>query len=52
MKRKAGKESEGGSQKRKEVGNERALVSMFQKQQVVSDLIRTKHEVLRCYTCA
>jgi len=32
MKRKAGKEPEGGSKKRKEVGNEPPLASMFQKQ--------------------
>jgi hypothetical protein len=42
MKRTAGKECEGGSQKHKEVGNERAWVSMFQKQQVVNDFNKTR----------
>ena len=42
MKRKVGKESEGGSKKRKEVGNESPLSSMFQKQQTANDL--QKHE--------
>ena len=37
MKRKVGKEPEGRSKKRKEVGNESPLASMFQKQQTVHD---------------
>ncbi len=42
MKRKVGKEPEGGSKKRKEVGNESPLSSMFQKQQTVNDLQKTR----------
>jgi hypothetical protein len=42
MKRKVRKESGGGSKKRKEVGNESPLSSMFQKQQTANDL--QKHE--------
>jgi hypothetical protein len=38
MNRKVGKDLEGGSKKRKEVGNEPPLASMFQKQQTVNDL--------------
>jgi hypothetical protein len=37
MKRKVGKEPQGGSKKRKEVANESPLASMFQKQQTVHD---------------
>jgi hypothetical protein len=37
MKRKVGKEPEGGSKKRKEVGNESPLACMFQKQQTAND---------------
>jgi len=36
MKRRAGMEPEGGSRKRKEVGNDNSLASMFAKQHVVS----------------
>ena len=42
MKRKVGKEPEGGSKKRKEVGNESPLSSMFQKQQTANDLNNTR----------
>jgi hypothetical protein len=42
MKSKAGKEPEVGSKKRKEVGNEIALVSMFPKQQAVNDLNQSR----------
>ena len=35
---KVGQEPEGGSEKRKEVGNDNSLVSMFAKQQAVSVL--------------
>ena len=42
MKRKVGKEPEGGSKKLKEVGNESPLSSMFQKQQTVNDLQKTR----------
>jgi hypothetical protein len=38
MKRKVGKEREGGSKKRKSVGNESPLASTFQKQQTAHDL--------------
>ena len=38
MKRKVGKEPEWGSKKRKQVGNENSLASMFAKQQTVSVL--------------
>ena len=38
MKRKVGKELEGGIKKRNEVRNETPLASMFARQQVVSDL--------------
>jgi hypothetical protein len=38
MKRKVGKDPEGGSKKRKEVGNGSSLVSMFHKQQTSNDL--------------
>ena len=37
MKRKVGKEPEGGSKKPKEVENESPLASMFQKQQTAND---------------
>ncbi len=43
MKRKVGKEFEGRSKKRKEVGNISPLASMFQKQQSVNDL-QKRHE--------
>ena len=42
MKSKAGKEPEVGSKKRKKVGNERALVFVFPKQQVVNDLNQSR----------
>ncbi len=42
MKRKVGKESEGGSKKPKEVGNESPLASMFQKQQTANDLQKAR----------
>ena len=42
MKRKLGREPEGGSKKRKEVGNESPLLSMFQKQQTTTDLQKTR----------
>jgi hypothetical protein len=38
MEHKVGKELEGGSKKRKEVGNEPPLASLFQKQQAVNYL--------------
>ncbi len=38
MKRKVGKDPGGGSKKRKEVGNDNSLASMFAKQQAVSAL--------------
>jgi hypothetical protein len=38
MKRKVGKEPEGGSKKRRTVGNESPLASTFQKQQTAHDL--------------
>ena len=42
MKRKAGKESEGGSKEHKEEGNESPLIIMFQEQQVVNDLHKAR----------
>ena len=42
MKRKVGKEPEGGRKKPKEVGNESALASMFQKQQTANDLQKAR----------
>ncbi len=42
MKRKVGKEPEGGSKKRKELGNASPLVSMFQKQQTFNDLQKVR----------
>ena len=42
MKRKVGKEPEGGSKKPKQVCNESPLVSMFQKQQTASDLQKVR----------
>ena len=42
MKRKVGKESEGGSKKRNEVGNESPLTSMFQKRQTANDLQKAR----------
>jgi hypothetical protein len=42
MKRKVGKEPEGGSKKLKELGNELSLASMFQKQQTVNDLNKAR----------
>jgi hypothetical protein len=49
MKRKVEKEPEGGSENRKEVGNDNSLSSMFAKQQGVSALNKTsgmkKHRV-------
>jgi hypothetical protein len=38
MKRKVGKEPEGGCKKRKDVGDDNSLASMFAKQQAVSAL--------------
>ena len=46
MKRKVGKEPEGGSKKPKLVGNESRLASMFQKQQTVNDLQKAREEYL------
>jgi hypothetical protein len=42
MKRKVRKEPEGGSKKRKEVGNESLLASMFQRQQTANDLQKAR----------
>jgi hypothetical protein len=42
MKRKVGKEPEGRSKKRKEVGNDKSLASMFAKQQAVSALNKSR----------
>ncbi len=42
MKRKVGKESEEGSKKREELGNEAHLSSLFQKQQTVNDLQKSR----------
>jgi hypothetical protein len=42
MKRKVGKEPAGGSKKRKEVGNELPLASMFQKQHPAIDLNKAR----------
>ncbi len=42
MKRKVGKEPEGGRKKPKEVGNESTLASMFQKQQTADDLQKAR----------
>jgi hypothetical protein len=42
MKRMVGKEPEGGSKKRKEVGNESHLTVMFQKQQTTNDLQKAR----------
>ena len=42
MKRKVGKDPEGGIKKRKEVGNESPLSSKFQKQQTVNDLNKSR----------
>ena len=44
MKRRVGKESEGGSKKRKKVGNANSLASMFAKQQAASDLNKAREE--------
>jgi hypothetical protein len=44
MKRRVGKEPEGGSKKRKQVGNDNSLASMFAKQQAASDLNKAKEE--------
>ncbi len=46
MKRKVGKEPEGGSKKPKQVCNESPLVSMFQKQQTVNDLQKAREAYL------
>jgi hypothetical protein len=37
-----GKEREGGSKKRKEVGNESPLVSMFKKKKTINDPNKTR----------
>ena len=42
MNHKVGKESEEGSKKRKEVENESPLDSMFQKQQTINDLQKSR----------
>ncbi len=42
MKRRVGKEPEGGSKKREEVGNESPLACMFQKQQTVNDFKKAR----------
>ena len=42
MKHKAGKETEEGSKKREEVGNDNSLASMFVKQQTASVLNKTR----------
>ena len=42
MKRKVEKEAEGGSKKRKEVGNDNSLVSMFAKQEAVIALNKAR----------
>ena len=42
VKCKVGKKTEGGSKKRKEVGNDNSLDSMFGKQQTVSDLNKSR----------
>ena len=42
MKRKVGKEPEGGSKKRKEVGNYNSLASMFAKQQAACHLNKAR----------
>jgi hypothetical protein len=42
MKRRVGKKPEGGSKKRKEVGNHNSLASMFAKQQTASDLNKAR----------
>ena len=44
MKRKVGKEPEGGSKTGKEVGNDNSLASMFAKQQAVSALNKAREE--------
>ena len=44
MKRKVGKELEGGIKERNEVWNETPLASMFARQQVVSDFEQSKPE--------
>ena len=46
MKRKVGKEPEGGSKKPKQVGTESRLASMFQKQQTVNDLKKAREVYL------
>ena len=46
MKRKVGKEPEGGSKKPKQVGNESPLASMFQNQQTVNDLKKAREVYL------
>ena len=43
MQRKVGKEPEGGSKKRKEVGNDNSLASIFVKQQAGCDLNKASH---------
>ena len=48
MKRKVGKEPEGGSKKRKEVGNDKSLASMFAKQQAVSALNKSSLRRIQC----
>ena len=49
MKRKVAREPKGGSKKRKEVGNESLLASIFQRQQTANDLQKarvTYHAIL------
>ena len=48
MKRRVGKEPEGGSKKRKQVGNDNSLASMFAKQQAAIDLHKAREEYKTC----
>jgi hypothetical protein len=49
MKRRVGKEPEGGSKKRKQVGNDNSLASMFAKQQAASDLKKQKKNTMHSF---
>ena len=44
MKDRVGKKPDGGSKKRKEVGNDNSLTLLFAKQQTVSDLNQSREE--------
>ena len=44
MKHRVGKEPEGGSKKRDEMGNDNSLTLMFVKQQAASDLNQSREE--------